>query len=116
MPPVINEEKCISYGTCAQICPLDVLKYDKTARKVTVRYPDECCHSRLFPLAQVDVAARLWLAMPILTPYFLFVRPNAAKLHDISDSIRVGYQAMGKLSERDQSTGYRYLNSIELYV
>lgn len=46
MPPVIDEEKCVGCGTCAQICPLDVLKYDKQERKVTVRYPDECWHCR----------------------------------------------------------------------
>ena len=39
-----------------------------------------------------------WLAMSILTPYLMFVRPNRQRLHDISDTIRVEYQAMGKLS------------------
>ena len=52
-----------------------------------------------FPLAEADVAAGLcWLAMSILTPYLMFVRPNRQRLHDISDTIRVEYQAMGKLS------------------
>lgn len=46
MPPVIDEEKCVGCGTCAQICPLDVLKYHKETRTVTVRYPDECWHCR----------------------------------------------------------------------
>lgn len=46
MPPIIDEEKCVGCGTCAQICPLDVLKYHKAERKVTVRYPDECWHCR----------------------------------------------------------------------
>ena len=39
-----------------------------------------------------------WLAMSILTPYLMFVRPNRQRLHDISNTIRVEYQAMGKLS------------------
>ena len=25
MPPIIDKEKCIECGTCAQICPLDVI-------------------------------------------------------------------------------------------
>ena len=29
-----------------------------------------------------------WLAMSILTPYLMFVRPNREQLHDISDTIR----------------------------
>lgn len=39
-----------------------------------------------------------WLAMSILTPYLMFVRPNREQLHDISDTIRTEYHAMGKLS------------------
>lgn len=39
-----------------------------------------------------------WLAISILTPYFMFVRPNRERLHDISETIRQEYQAMGKLS------------------
>lgn len=46
MPPIIDEEKCIGCGTCAQICPLDVLKYHKEEKKVEVRYPEECWHCR----------------------------------------------------------------------
>ena len=39
-----------------------------------------------------------WLSMSILTPYFMFVRPNRQRLHDISNAIRMEYRAMGKLS------------------
>lgn len=48
MPPVIDKSKCISCGFCADICPVDVLKLDKTAsdKKLLVRYPDECWHCR----------------------------------------------------------------------
>lgn len=49
MPPIINKEKCIECGTCAQICPLDVFRFteSKDGRKtVIVKYPYECWHCR----------------------------------------------------------------------
>ncbi|MDO4281985.1 MAG: 4Fe-4S binding protein, partial [Peptococcaceae bacterium] len=33
-------------GTCAQICPLDVLKFHREERVIEVRYPEECWHCR----------------------------------------------------------------------
>lgn len=33
MPPIIDEKKCTGCGTCAQICPLDVLKFHKQEKK-----------------------------------------------------------------------------------
>lgn len=48
MPPIIDKEKCIQCGYCAQICPLDVFRViEKEAfRDVVVEYPDECWHCR----------------------------------------------------------------------
>ena len=49
MPPVIDKELCVECGTCAQICPLDVIRYqkDETGKKhVVVKYPYECWHCR----------------------------------------------------------------------
>lgn len=49
MPPIIDKEKCIECGTCAQICPLDVIRFtrDSAGRKrVIVKYPYECWHCR----------------------------------------------------------------------
>ena len=45
MPPVIDKEKCVDCGTCAQICPLDVIRYEKDEngkKHVVVKYPYEC--------------------------------------------------------------------------
>jgi MinD superfamily P-loop ATPase len=42
MPPVIDREKCSLCGTCADICPLDVIYIRDEA--VDVRYPYECWH------------------------------------------------------------------------
>ncbi len=49
MPPIIDKEKCINCGTCAQICPLDVIRFVVNAegkKNVTVKYPYECWHCR----------------------------------------------------------------------
>lgn len=45
MPPVINLEKCVKCGQCADICPLEVFGC-KPARgeAPVVRFPDECWH------------------------------------------------------------------------
>lgn len=42
-----------------------------------------------------------WLAMSILTPYFLLVRPNRAQMPDISETIRAQYKEMGKMSRQE---------------
>lgn len=49
MPPIIDKEKCIECGTCAQICPLDVIRFVKNEdgkKIVVVKYPYECWHCR----------------------------------------------------------------------
>ncbi len=44
MPPVIDDSKCISCGTCADVCPLDVFYGSKENDIPVVQYPDECWH------------------------------------------------------------------------
>ena len=45
MPPVIDPEKCIGCGTCAQICPDEVFGLEHGKGEIpVVRYPDECWH------------------------------------------------------------------------
>lgn len=48
MPPVIDKNKCVKCGYCAQICPLDVIKVNEkeSFKDVIVKYPDECWHCR----------------------------------------------------------------------
>lgn len=47
MPPVIDKEKCIKCGVCAQICCMDAIKKTETEpSEITVRYPNECWHCR----------------------------------------------------------------------
>ena len=47
MPPIIDENKCMKCGHCAQICPMDVIKKSETLPiEINVRYPNECWHCR----------------------------------------------------------------------
>ena len=42
MPPVIDEEKCITCGICADICAVDVYHDSKDGEIPTVTYGEEC--------------------------------------------------------------------------
>lgn len=45
MPPVINQEKCVGCGICADICPLQVFRFKKSESAVpVVKRPYECWH------------------------------------------------------------------------
>lgn len=45
MPPVINREKCVGCGVCADICPLQVFSHHPGADRVPeVKRPYECWH------------------------------------------------------------------------
>ena len=45
MPPVIDQEKCIACGTCAQICPDELFRLERKKGEIpTIMYPDECWH------------------------------------------------------------------------
>lgn len=45
MPPVIDEQKCIGCGVCADICPLQVFSYKPKENKTPkVQRPYECWH------------------------------------------------------------------------
>lgn len=46
MPPIVDMKKCIFCKTCAEICPLDVIKVNASKHQVEVRYPNECWHCR----------------------------------------------------------------------
>ena len=48
MPPLIDRDKCIKCGLCAEICPLDVIRVKKIngKKEIVVKYPYECWHCR----------------------------------------------------------------------
>ena len=63
MPPVIDINKCKSCGTCATICPMDVLRFHKGAVP-EVRYPDECWHCNACVIDCAFGAIRLRIPIP----------------------------------------------------
>ena len=45
MPPVIDEQKCVRCGTCANICNSAILLFDrKSPAPPQVVFPEECWH------------------------------------------------------------------------
>jgi len=40
----IDNEKCIGCKTCYKACYIDVIRWDETAKKPIVAYPDDCVH------------------------------------------------------------------------
>ena len=44
MPPVIDRDKCIKCGKCAEICDGDVFYDSKKGEILVIAYPDECWH------------------------------------------------------------------------
>lgn len=69
MPPIIDKEKCIKCGTCAQICPLDAYGPQKTGDIPIVRYPSECwhCNSCVLDCPAKAIRLKLPLSMTILS-------------------------------------------------
>lgn len=45
MPPIIDRNKCIGCGTCADICNSHIFVHDRARDKVPqVKFPEECWH------------------------------------------------------------------------
>jgi NAD-dependent dihydropyrimidine dehydrogenase PreA subunit len=38
----VNVELCNGCGICVRICPLDVFRMDREAKKAVTRYPEDC--------------------------------------------------------------------------
>lgn len=77
MPPIIDRNKCVGCGTCADICNSHIFVHDRAVDRVPqVRFPDECwhCDSCVIDCPKGDIALRIPL------PYTL-LHVNAATLH-----------------------------------
>ena len=70
MPPVIDPEKCIACGTCAQICPDEVFRLEREM------YPDECWHCNACALDCPKQA--IALRFPL---HYMILKTDAATLN-----------------------------------
>ena len=66
MPPVINKEKCICCGLCADICNYDVYYGSKEDEIPHVTYPEECWHCNACVLDCPEDAVRLRIPLPAM--------------------------------------------------
>lgn len=69
MPPVIDKKKCIGCNTCAEICPLDVIRKVGPKQIPDVRYPEECWHCNSCVLDCPAKAISLRIPMPATLLY-----------------------------------------------
>ena len=74
MPPIINEEKCRSCGTCVNVCAEDVFFGSKGFGKLDgeipiVSHPEVCYHCYLCVLECTSDAIRLMTPMAMTVPY-----------------------------------------------
>ena len=77
MPPVIDRNKCVGCGTCADICNSHIFVHDRAVDRVPqVRFPDECwhCDSCVIDCPKGAIALRIPLPCTLL-------HVNAATLH-----------------------------------
>jgi adenylylsulfate reductase subunit B len=63
MPPIIENEKCVKCGICADICPLDIFETDAGGYP-TVKYPFECWHCNACVLDCKKEAITLRVPLP----------------------------------------------------
>ena len=70
MPPVINDNKCVACGRCAEFCSEDVFYGWKKGEKPVVTYPDVCYHCNCCVL-ECPVEGAIWLQIPMtmMVPY-----------------------------------------------
>ncbi len=69
MPPVIDNDKCNSCGTCVDICSSDVFFSSKEGEIPTVSYPDECWHCNACVLDCPVEAVTLRIPLPAMLLY-----------------------------------------------
>ena len=70
MPPVINEEKCISCGKCTDVCSEDVFFGSKKKEIPIITYPEECWHCNACALdCPIEGAIQLRIPLPLMVLY-----------------------------------------------
>ena len=77
MPLVIDPEKCIACGTCAQICPDEVFRLEGERGEIpVVMYPDECWHCNACALDCPKHAIELRFPL-----HYMILKTDAATLN-----------------------------------
>ena len=69
MPPVIDKEKCIRCGICADVCNYDVYFGSKEKEIPVVAYPEECWHCNACVIDCSANAIRLRIPLPAMMLY-----------------------------------------------
>ena len=70
MPPIIDPDKCICCGTCADICPEDVFFGSEEGKVPVVTYPEACNHMNgCVDECPVEGAIRLRIPLPLMLLY-----------------------------------------------
>jgi len=70
MPPIINPDKCIKCGRCAEICAEDVFFGSKKGQIPVIAYPEACTHFNCCVFAcPVEGAIKLRTPLPMTLLY-----------------------------------------------
>jgi len=76
MPPVIDPALCTGCGICAEICPVQVFRYNKAKQeRPEVKFKRECWHCNACVLDCPAKALRLDVPLP-----YMLVHVNSADL------------------------------------
>lgn len=82
MPPIIDRNKCVGCGICADICNSDIFVFDRAVHKVPqVKFPEECwhCDSCVIDCPKGAISLRMPLAYTLLHVNADTIQPREVK-------------------------------------